>query len=428
MTHRYRISRRALLTLLASSAGAAAFVACSGSDNKTGATSTPSNTPGASPSSTTLPPSPTATASIGDPTTVTPTPQPTATPVPSVSVETMIGQMLLVGFRGYGLDTQQPIYDMFKSGRVGNTVLFDYDVPSSGAQARNVQSPQQVAFLTTQIQSLMPTPALISTDQEGGEVARLGPQYGFPRTISEQDLGAQNDPDKTQAAGADIGKTLAAAGINLDLAPVVDVNVNPNNPIIGALERSFSSDPEVVARQALAYIDGLHSAGVLSTLKHFPGHGSSTADSHLGFVDVSSTWSQQELIPFQRVIEAGRADAVMTAHIFNSNLDPKYPATLSKATITGVLRDQLGFDGVVLTDDMQMGAIRNYYSFNDALEAAINAGADVISLSNNGDTYNPTVGDDAFNAILDAVHAGRITEDRIHDSYQRIMKLKARLT
>ena len=142
---------------------------------------------------------------------------------------------------------------------------------------------------------------------------------------------------------------------------------------------------------------------------------------------MSSTWSQKELIPFQRVIEAGSADAVMTAHIFNSNLDPKYPATLSKATITGVLRDQLGFEGVVLTDDMQMGAIRNYYSFNDSLEAAINAGADVISLSNNGDTYNPTVGDDAFNAILDAVHAGRITEERIHDSYQRIMKLKARL-
>jgi beta-N-acetylhexosaminidase len=357
----------------------------------------------------------------------TPTPTPSPTPGATVSLEEMIGQMLMVGFRGFTLDPQAPIHGEISSGRVGNTVYFDYDLPSSGSDGRNIRSPDQVAALSRSIQSLSGVTQLIAADQEGGLVARLKPRWGFPDTLSAEELGNLKDLDQTRERAASMAATLAAAGINLNLAPVVDVNVNPRNPVIGAVERSFSADPEVVAQQALAFIEGHHERGVLTTMKHFPGHGSSEADSHLGFVDVTATWSDKELIPFQRVIEAGKADAVMTAHIFNSNLDETYPATLSKKTITGVLRERLGFDGVIVTDDMQMGAIRNFYSFEESIEVAIEAGADIIAIANNGETYLPAVGDNAFRTILAAVQAGRISEERIQQSYLRIMRLKARL-
>src|SRR5690606_10098573 len=165
--------------------------------------------------------------------------------------------------------------------------------------------------------------------------------------------------------------TLAEAGINLNLAPVVDVNVNPDNPVIGQLERSFSGDPDVVTEQAKAFIEAHHEHGVLCTLKHFPGHGSSEADSHLGFVDVTNLWSRQELEPFRNLIDAGLADAIMTAHIFNANWDSEHPATLSRAVITGILREELGYDGVVITDDMQMGAIRDFYGFEAAVVMSV---------------------------------------------------------
>lgn len=223
-----------------------------------------------------------------------------------------------------------------------------------------------------------------------------------------------------------MAQVLASVGVNLNLAPVVDLNVNPDNPVIGALGRSFSADPAVVTRQALAFIDAMHADGILCTLKHFPGHGSSTADSHLGFVDVTNTWSPTELEPFRNIINAGKSDAIMTAHIFNARLDPDYPATLSHATITGILRNQLGYDGVVLTDDMQMGAIANYYGFEQAIELAINAGADIISIASTT-ISGGDAGGRAFAAIADAVAAGRIPAARIDESSARIQRLKQRI-
>ncbi len=333
--------------------------------------------------------------------------------------------MLMTGFPGYTLDRDSTMYNSISAGHIGNVVLFDFDV-ASATSGRNVKSPGQVAQLDRDIQALSPTRQLIATDEEGGYVARLDPKNGFPATLSEQKLGELKDLTKTREHAAEMARTLKAAGINLNLAPVVDVNVNPDNPIIGAVERSFSADPETVAEQALAFIDAHHENGILTTLKHFPGHGSSKDDSHLGFVDVTDTWSNEELWPFQRIIGEGKADAVMTAHIFNSHLDPDYPATLSQKTITGLLREQIGFDGVVITDDMQMGAIANYYSFEAAIEAAVLAGADVIAIANNSATVNGT-GERAFATLMDAVSAGRISESRIETSYKRIAALKQRL-
>jgi beta-N-acetylhexosaminidase len=400
-------SRRNFLSLAGMAAGAVA-VSCLGSGDSdapaASGTSAPEASPGAAATS-----------------------SPQASTANSASLEEMIGQMLMIGFRGLSLGPEEPIYNEIVAGRVGNVVLFDYDVPGDGLIGRNVQSPAQVKLLVQKVQSLSKTPQLVAIDQEGGLVARLKPEYGFQRTLSAEQVGGLNDLTATRQQGAATAAMMAQAGINLNLAPVVDVNVDPENPIIGAIGRSFSSDPEVVARQALAFIEGHHDQGVLTTLKHFPGHGSSEADSHLGFVDVTSTWSDKELIPFRRVIEAGKADAVMTAHIFNSHWDPVYPATLSKLTITGILRDRLGFDGVIITDDMQMGAISNYYPFAQAVEASILAGADIVAIANNGTTYNPTVGAEAFAAIMSAVRAGRITEQRIEQSYRRITALKERL-
>ena len=170
-----------------------------------------------------------------------------------------------------------------------------------------------------------------------------------------------------------------------------------------------------------------HDYGVLTTLKHFPGHGSSTGDSHQGFVDVTNTWSEIELRPFGNIIQAGMCDVVMTAHIFNANLDAGYPATLSKPTITGLLREQLGWDGVVITDDMGMGAITQYYGFETAAELAVEAGADILAYANNSTVYDPTIPARAFQVIKGMVESGAIKESRIDQSYRRIMQLKERL-
>jgi beta-N-acetylhexosaminidase len=324
--------------------------------------------------------------------------------------------MIMIGYNGTTLADIDVTGDALRNRLVANLVLFD----------RNVVSPEQLATFTAGVSKLTLNPPLISIDQEGGYVARLRPDKGFPDTVTAQYLGAQGLAVTRQYADS-IASTLKAAGLNLNLAPVVDVNVNPESPAIGYYERSFSADPEAVAQHALEFIKAHHDHGVLTTLKHFAGHGSATTDSHLGITDVTNTWSRDELIPFQRVIDAGEADAIMTAHLVNAQLDPEYPGTLSYPTITGLLREEMGFDGVVITDDMQMGAIRQEYGYEHALQLAILAGADILAIANTL-TYDPELPARTHNAVLTAVQTGAITEARIDQSYQRIMRLKSRLS
>jgi beta-N-acetylhexosaminidase len=264
---------------------------------------------------------------------------------------------------------------------------------------------------------------LVAIDQEGGQICRLKETFGFPATVSAQHLGRLNDLALTHEQATTIAKTLAQLGINLNLAPAVDLNTNPDNPTIGHRERSFSADPEVVTGHALEFIKAHHSQGVLCTLKHFPGHGSSTTDSHLGLVDVTKTWSAGELEPYANLIKAGQADAVMTAHVFNAKLDPEYPATLSKPTITGLLRQALNYDGVVISDDIQMGAIAHHYGFAAAVQAAIEAGVDLIAIANNS-VYDESIVARTIALIKQLVHEGKIKETRIDESYHRIQRLK----
>lgn len=335
-----------------------------------------------------------------------------------------IGQMLMIGFRGLTLN-DNPIVQELRDLHIGAVVLFDYDVPTQKYE-RNIQSPAQLLALTDALQKNSRTRLLIAIDQEGGRVARLKERYGFPPSMSQQSLGEQNDLEQTRRAAETTAQTLAAHGINLNLAPAVDLNVNPDNPIIGKVGRSFSADPTIVTNHARAVIAAHHKLGVLTTLKHFPGHGSSKDDSHLGFVDVTQTWTRTELEPFAKLIAAGQADAIMTAHVFNAKLDPELPATLSRKIIGGILRDELRYDGVVISDDLQMKAIAAHYGLATALELAVNAGVDMIALGNNLD-YEPGLPARAFNTLKQLVRDGKISTARIDQASQRIARLKARL-
>lgn len=340
-------------------------------------------------------------------------------------LEGKIGQMIMVGFRGFSIDGESRIARDIEAGRLGGVILFDYDVPR-GTFERNIQSPEQVKSLVEQLQALAAVPLFVAVDQEGGRVSRLKERQGFPPSPSQRSLGRRDDPVVTTEAADLTARILADAGFNLNFAPVVDLDVNPGNPVIGALERSFSSDPAVVARNAAIMIGAFREAGVLSAIKHFPGHGSSDADTHKGFVDVTDLWSDRELLPFRDLIEAGLADMVMTAHTFNAHIDPLFPATLSARTIGGILRGRLGYDGVVLSDDLQMGAIRDIFTFEEALEKALEAGVDILLFANNS-VYDEEVALKAGAVIAGLVERGVVSPERIDQSWRRIMKLKERL-
>lgn len=354
-----------------------------------------------------------------------PTPQLTQEAPPAPSLDVKIGQMLMVGFRGLEINEEHFVARDILERHLGGVVLFDYDVPTE-SPVRNVASPAQVEALVASLQSASPIPLLIAIDQEGGIVARLKQEHGFPPTVSHQRLGEIDDPSVTRDEAKRIAKTLAELGINLNLAPVVDLNINPRNPVIAEYERSFSADPVVVTDHAIEFIKAHHERNVLCTLKHFPGHGSSASDSHHGLVDVTETWSRNELEPYAEIIKAGLADAIMTAHVFNANLDADYPATLSHAVITGILRAELGYGGVVISDDMQMDAIARYYGFETAVQRAIEAGVDIITFANNS-VYAEDVAARTAGLIRQLVEGGTISEARIDESYQRIDRLKSRL-
>lgn len=351
-------------------------------------------------------------------------PAPPIRPV-SVDLNDKIGQMLMVGFRGLTVDESPFILRDIRQHHLGGVILFDYEVAKKVA-VRNIAAPDQVKTLVTSLQSATATPLLIAIDQEGGRIARLKASYGFPPTLSHSYLGQLDDLQNTAEETGRLAATLADLGIGLNFAPVVDLCSNPDNPVIARYERCFSADPEKVTLHALAYIGAHHQHGILTTLKHFPGHGSSRSDSHLGFTDVTESWSSDELIPFARIIASGQVDAVMTAHIFNARLDSKYPATLSRATITDLLRGELAFDGVVISDDLQMRAIADHYGFATAIRKAIEAGVDILVFGNNLD-YDEEVVPRAIAVIRELVESGRLSEARIDQSYRRIMLLKERL-
>ncbi|GAB7081601.1 glycoside hydrolase family 3 protein [Megalodesulfovibrio paquesii] len=333
----------------------------------------------------------------------------------------MCGQMLMTGFRGLTLAEAPETAQALAAGKLGGVVLFDYDVVTK-TTGRNIASPEQLDALTRDIKQAAPVRPFIAVDQEGGRVMRLKPRYGFPEWPSAAQMGARSSPAQLRSWGQRMGELLRQHGLNLNFAPVLDVNVNPENPVIGKLERSFSESPGGVGSAGMAFMQGLIQAGVLPCIKHFPGHGSSREDSHLGLPDVSSTWSSRELLPFRMAIEAG-CPMVMTGHLFNSRWDPVLPATLSPKVLQGMLRKDLGFKGVIVSDDLQMAAIARQYGLRETIRLAVLAGVDILLFGNNLQ-YDAALAQRVHALLLELVTSGAIPRERIHESYQRIMLLK----
>ena len=323
-----------------------------------------------------------------------------------------IGQMIMVGFRGSD---------------VPDTLAYDLGHRNLGGVlclAYNLESPSQIAELTSSLQSYATTPVLVAVDEEGGYVARLDENNGYEVTHSAYMLGSVlNSEDSTRSEAGKMAGWLADGGFNVNLAPVVDVNVNPNSPAIGFHERSFSADPAVVYQHAAWYIDEFHERNIMTALKHYPGHGSAIDDSHDGFTDISHTWTDNELLPYRNLISGGYSDFVMAGHLYNSLIDDMYPASLSYDALSILLRDSLQFGGAVISDAMYMGAIIENYEFDEAIETAINAGVDILLYTTNmrDDRSLPGL---IIDIVADKVEQGVISEDRIDASYERIMKLK----
>jgi beta-N-acetylhexosaminidase len=335
-----------------------------------------------------------------------------------------LGQMVMVTVTGDSLESSSASMDTLKSdlsrGLVGGLVMFTW--------SNNLKSPGQIAHLALQIQHRSAVPVLLAIDEEGGKVARLGTANGFAATPSAYQMGTVvNSEGYTRNVAGQMASWFVQTGLNVNFAPVVDLNVNPSSPAIGALGRSFSANADSVVLNAGWFIDEFRKRNICTTLKHFPGHGSATADSHLGFTDVTTTWSAAELVPYARLLERDAVDAVMTAHVFNAHLDSLYPATLSYATITGILRNQLGYKGLVFSDEMSMKAITDKYGLDAAMELAVSAGVDMLVYSKNLDSTGHSLAGHVVDVLERSVHAGRISEERITTSYERIAALKNRL-
>jgi beta-N-acetylhexosaminidase len=356
-----------------------------------------------------------------------PTTAPTASPTPSPrapaepSLHEAIAGMLLVGFRGLTPRDAEPTVRSIAEEGLGGVLLFSVDQPTGGP--RNIASPEQLTELTAALRGASAGSLIVAVDQEGGRVARLGPAHGFPDTRSAASLGATGDPSVTRVAATEIAASLHQAGITLNLAPVVDLAVNPDNSVIAGLERSFGADPATVVAHAAAFIEAHHAAGVRCAIKHFPGQGSATGDTHLGVVDVTDEWTEVELQPFAQLIAAGLPDAVMTAHIHNDALDPDRPATLSAPTLMGLLRERIGWEGPILSDDLQMGALTDRHGYDEVVALAIESGVDLLLIANQI-SYDPDVVARTIGIVESLVASGRVSEERIRASWRRLGALR----
>lgn len=325
-----------------------------------------------------------------------------------MTLDEKLGQMMFAGVSGTSL--QQETKSLIRDYKVGGLILY----------ANNLETPQQTVSLMNDLMTANGTnrlPLFLGTDQEGGKVVRLpGPLKNFP---TNQKIGQINQPQFSYKIGQLLGEQLKAFGFNLDFAPVMDVNSNPNNPIIG--DRSFSNRPDIVSQLGIQTMQGLESQQVIPVIKHFPGHGDTSVDSHLELPKVSKSLddlNKLELIPFKAAIDKG-VDVVMVGHILLPKIDQQYPSSMSKEIITGLLRNQLGFDGVVMTDDMTMKAITNHVSIGQAAVDSVKAGNDIILIAH--EFANVTT---AIDALKVAVKNGEISEQQINDSVRRIIQLK----
>lgn len=336
------------------------------------------------------------------------------------SLDIKIGQMILIGFPKADVDSE--VLREIRQGKVGSILIFEKNIPQKN-------SFNALKKITWTYQQAAPIPLFITIDQEGGKVNRLKDKYGFPKSITAADMAKAKNLDSVRFYSESTASTLAGLGINVNFAPVVDLASNPTNPIIAKHGRAFSANEDTVAWMAKEVIKMHRKYGVLTSLKHFPGHGSSKDDTHLGMADVTNTWNEKELKPYKVLIDSGYVDAVMTSHIVNRNLDKNgFPGTLSTDVLTGLLRNQYHFKGVIFTDDMQMQAITKHYGFEQAIKMAILGGVDIMTFSNNIAGSDQRTVDKVHTIIRGMVERGEIPRQRIDESFRRIMTLKKRLS
>ena len=296
----------------------------------------------------------------------------------------------------------------------------EYPVGGIALFSRNITSAEQLPMFISDLQSSSKYPLFIAVDEEGGRVARIANSdfFNVASYKSMEDIGKAGDASKAEEVGRQIGFYLKELGFNLDFAPVADTNTNPQNIVIG--DRSYGSDPALVARMVSAQLDGMHDSGIMGTLKHFPGHGDTKDDTHSGYVSIEKTWDELkecELVPF--ITALPKADMVMVSHITAVNVtSDKLPTSMSETMITGKLRNELGYDGVIITDAMAMGAVADNYTSAEAAVTAVKAGVDIVLM--------PLNLDEAFNGVMNAVTDGEISMERLDESVMRILKLKAR--
>lgn len=342
-----------------------------------------------------------------------------ASPEDDIIVKKMIGRMVVIGFGDAKIDEQSAIVKDIQMYDLGGVILFDRFYKEKN-HVKNISSPAQLQLLTKQLKHFSQKPLLISIDQEGGKVARLKPSYGFSEIPSALAL-SKTSLENAKDVYATMAKMLIENGINCDFGPVVDLARNEKNKVIVGLERSYGEDSQTVSQYAQIFIDALKQKGIISVLKHFPGHGSSLEDSHLGFVDVTNTWSEKELEPYEKLIALKRVEMMMSAHVFNAHLDKTYPATLSYAINTELLRKKMHYEGVLISDDLQMEAIAKYYTLQEIVTLAINSGIDMLLF---GNQLSHTKTDEIIDTIFMQVKNGAIAKSRIIEANERIEKLK----
>jgi len=319
-----------------------------------------------------------------------------------------LGALFMVGFEG--LAPSAEVTRFIRQNGIGGVILF----------SRNIEGPAQCADLTARLRALLPdAPLLMGIDQEGGRVARLSSPFTvFPPA---REFGQRDQTEWTYRCAQACARELAAVGINLNFAPVLDVDTNPANPVIG--DRAFGATPAQVIRHALQVISGLQDSGVAACGKHFPGHGDTATDSHkaLPYVDhAPARLDAIELPPFIAAAQAGVA-AIMTAHVLYRQWDDQWPASLSEKIVAGLLRGRLGFDGVVMTDDLEMRGVTDGFSVAEAAVRALEVGSDMVLVCHSLDRQQA-----ALAAVTRAVSDGRLSESRVAEAAARVQRLKTR--
>jgi beta-N-acetylhexosaminidase len=337
-----------------------------------------------------------------------------------------IGQMILVGFRGVNTIEAQATIRTIAEGSVGAVVLYDVDAETGGP--RNIQSREQLRDLTASLKAAGEIPVLVTCDAEGGFYHRLKEKFGFAPAIPAAEMGERNDLAFTRIAARNIAVQLADVGIDMNLAPVLDL-LNPANLTVSARRRSFSPDPALVAAHAREFILAHHDEGVLTAAKHFPGMGGVLRPYSPGRGEIIQNWTTAELEPYKALIAEDLLDAVLTTRVTHAEVDPDFPGCLSKKVVTDLLRTELGFGGVIFSDALEMLAIWDVFGFERGTIMAVNAGVDILLFCNESGIvpYSDERAAATVDVIMGAIGRGEISEERINESCARILALKSRL-